>query len=153
MTGTQRTEWTTIGLALSCLAAIALTGCASGPTAADRLADQEPRATDAWLWTQPERYDFQPQPGPRGTHDASIAVFSGTPAQIASAETFRRDDLMGARADEALPDRLAWPREPSPDLRRQWIYRGSVDANRWVFPSTRRDGYRGHRAYNFRSGY
>ena len=130
-----------------------LSGCASAPTAGDRLAEHEPRVTGAWVWTEPQRHGFRPDAAPPDTHDASIAVFAGVPARHASVATARRDGMMGVRDTDALPDRLAWPAERAPDLRRQRIYRSSVTADRWVFPTNRRDGSQGRRSYNFRSGY
>ncbi|MEM9373682.1 MAG: hypothetical protein AAGA55_08550 [Planctomycetota bacterium] len=143
-------------IAAACLSTAALSGCASGPAAADRLADFEPRSTEAWIWTEPERNridaDRQFADPYASAMDGSVLVFSGTPAQQGST-AYRRDDLLGVRTDDALPNRLGWPSAYSPDLRRQRTYRSSTSAERWVFPTTRRDGYRRSRTYEHRSGY
>lgn len=143
-------------LAMWSAAGFILSGCASGQGGRDRLADYEPRPTDAWVWTQPDRYVFQPDATTNQSastnHNASIAVFSSV-APRGSLASSRRDDLLGAQEVDALPNRLAWPLASGPDLRRQRTFRGSTTAERWVFPSTTRDGQAGRRSYNFRSGY
>jgi len=155
MTRPIRTDRALIATCLGALAAAAiaaLTGCATGDRFEDRLANYDGARSDAWVWTQPDRYGFQPDSRRESlrvmdSHDASIAVFTGFDARVAGSDLGRRDDLMGVNDTDALPNRLAWPAEQRADLRRYRTYRSSTSAERWVFPSTRRDGHSG-RAYD-----
>lgn len=121
------------------------------------------RRDTPWVWTEPARTGWQPEPAPMphadirqapspyaarpvDTHDASIAVFSGT-GTGASAGATRRDDIMGVRTAEVLPDRLGWPTDDRPSLNHTRTIRSSTSPDRWVYPSTRRDGRRNARRY------
>lgn len=106
-----------------------------------------------WAWTGPSGH-AHPAPsraadptspsGVRAT-DAGVLVFSNSAFVADDApEASRRDGDMAVASREALPDRLAWPMEARPDLRRTDSFRASTRAERWVFPETRRD-YPGRR--------
>ena len=154
----SRVSEATRSLALIALSFSGMVGCASADRSQDRLGDAHGDRSGAWIWTQPDRYAFQPKPeraSPRGmgSHDPSIAVFSAQPTALARGDLARRDDLMGVRGDDALPDRLGWPGDDRSDLNRQRTFRSSTTAERWVFPSTRRDAGRGRGHNYFRGGY
>ncbi len=132
---------------LVALIGLALVGCGS-----------DERRNTPWAWTEPARTGWQPDPTPLAQqqasidpHDASIAVFNAyQTGTFAGAEAIRRDNIMGIRDEEVLPNRLAWPRERRPSLDRTRSYRGSTTPERWVYPSDRRDRrhYGGYRPYH-----
>jgi hypothetical protein len=63
----------------------------------------------------------------------------------------RRDGVLGAGGSDAdaLPGRLAWPREARPDLRYTVTVRTTRSAERWVYPSSTS----GRRDAGWRRGY
>jgi|GEM_PF-3695936 len=120
-----------------------------------------------WAWSAPGGPTYQsrapmgswqdgpsgPQGGSAGSEQAAslrtnegVLVFSNSAFVADHAEgSYRRDGVLAARSREALPDRLGWPMEARPDLRRTGSLRTSTQAERWVYPQTRRDHV--HRGY------
>lgn len=114
----------------------------------------------AWVWDQRvyqgpggsagDRHASMDTPPPRT--DPGVVVFarSGFVADERP-EASRRDAQFAGRSPEVLPNRLAWPTEARPDLRRTGTVRTSRSAEIWVYPDTRRDTYR--RGYPVYRGY
>lgn len=134
MTARQLKNRFVSALLLSTIAST-LVGCTGGET----------RRDTPWVWTEPSRTAWQPEPAERNsfynepdTHNASIAVFSHS-ASITGTEFARRDNIMGVRSVDALPDRLGWPREKRPSLNQTRTIRTSISAEQWIYPSQRRD--------------
>jgi hypothetical protein len=106
-----------------------------------------------WAWTAPRghahpgpaRAADETPPAVARAADAGVLVFPNSAFVADDApEASRRDGEMAVVSRGVLPDRLAWPREARPDLRRTDSFRASTRAERWVFPETRRD-YPGRR--------
>lgn len=132
-------------------------GCLAGAVLLGGLAGCGQERAQPWVWSPaPNGTPYSArQPGQTPAvddHDPSVLVF-GTPAFIADerAELTRRDDLMGVRTADALPNRLAWPEPDRPDLDRTRSVRTSTQAERWVYPSGRRDYHYHH--YSYRRGW
>jgi hypothetical protein len=110
------------------------------------------QTTQVWVWTPgaegtpadaaPNRAAV-PNPQASDRTDPGVAVFgrSGFHADR-TPEATRRDGLIVADGRDALPDRLAWPESPRPDLRSTRSVTTSRRAERWVYPDTRRDASR-----------
>lgn len=141
-TGTPRA--TRLGLLAAAGGMVLLAGCAE---------------TSVWAWSPASGDTGHPgaqRPAMIAPNDAArgggepvgegVVVF-GRSAFVSddAPEAYRRDGLLAARSPEALPDRLGWPEAPRPDLSRTGSLRTSTQAERWVYPQTRRD--HAHRRY------
>ncbi|MCC5824219.1 MAG: hypothetical protein LAT64_12590 [Phycisphaerales bacterium] len=121
--------------ALACAAALIAPGCGGA---------------SAWTWSDPPAYHTN-DAAPMHPHrfasedrvDPGVAVFAQSGfVRDDRPEATRRDDTIAARSPEALPDRLGWPREARPDLRRTRTVRTGRTAETWVYPDARRDTIR-----------
>ncbi len=130
----QRRAIPVLGLALAGL----LSGCG--------------QSSQVWVWTGASGDEGMPaglgpslstRPEPRAAIDPGVAVLGRSAFQADHApEQNRRDIRINARTADALPDRLAWPEAAQPDLRNTRSMTTSRNADRWVYPDSRRDNQR-----------